>query len=488
MPAGVPFPSMTLSSHSSEPGSIAGGTDTAQAVGEGVVLVKTSPERILQGDWYRMPLLGLGYLAAYLRERKVSVDIVDAMFDRLSLADMVKRIEEKRPRLVGFTAMTHEIRRAAEVARRLREVLPRVKVVVGGPHASALPGETLREFPEFDYAVFGEGEETLWQLYRALESGETALDAIAGLVFRRGSEIVVNAPREWAVDLDALPMPAWDLYGPSEVYQMYASRGCPFQCIFCMRVLGERVRTRSPRNVADEFESVVERFQPRRIDFSDETFTLRREWVFEICDEIVRRGLHHKVEWFANGRVNVVDREVLVRMREAGCVRVGFGIESGNAEILKAAQKGTSIDQIRNAIAAAKDVGLEVEAFYILGFPGETLRTALDTIRLAARLNTTTAAFGIMVPYPGTKVAEMAARGEGGYRLLSRDWSDYDKHLGNALELASLSRRKLELLQMAGYLWFYTRNFRLASLGRFLWEKRKAVGKISRKIFISRKR
>jgi len=142
------------------------------------------------------------------------------------------------------------------------------------------------------------------------------------------------------------------------------------------------------------------------------------------------------------------------------------------------AQKGTTLEQIEKAIAATRRAGLEIEAFYILGFPGETRQTAWDTIRLAARLNTTTAAFGIMVPYPGTKVAEMAAHGEGGYRLISTNWSDFDKHLGNAMELDSLSRSQLERLQAQAYLWFYLRNLRLRSLARFAWEKRKAAGRL----------
>jgi len=449
-----------------------------------VVLVKTSPEEIVQGGWYRMPLLGLGYLAGYLRARGVKAGIVDAMFDRLSLEETVQRVVDAAPRLVGLTAMTHEIRRAAEVASAIRRQLPGAIFVIGGPHCTALPERTLEEFDVFDFGVFGEGEETLLELWLALERGESgaALEKIAGLVWRRGGQAARNKARPWIRDLDALPQPAWDLYGPSEVYQIFASRGCPFQCIFCMRVLGDEARFRSPKNVVDEFEAVVERYHPREIDFSDETFTLRRGWTLEICDELIRRGLHRSVRWFANGRVNTVDEELLRRMREAGCARIGFGIESGNEEILRAAHKGTSVAQVEKAIAACKRVGLQVEAFYILGFPGETRRAALDTIRLAARLNTTTAAFGIMVPYPGTRVAEMAARGEGGYRLLSRDWSAYDKHLGNALELATLSRRDLERLQARAYLWFYLRNLRIKEFARFVWDKRKAIGKMARKL------
>ncbi len=450
-----------------------------------VVLVKTAPDEIVQGGWYRMPLLGIGYLAAYLRDQGVAVAIVDAMFDRLSFTETVERVAAYGPRMVALTAMTHEVNRAAEVAAAVRKKLGQVVTVVGGPHATALPKRGLEEFPAFDYLVAGEGEETLYELYRWMREGEQPedLDRIKGLSYRDGSGAVVqNEGRPWIEDLDKLPMPAWDLYGRGDVYQIYGSRGCPFQCIFCMRVLGDRVRFRSVENVVDEFEIIVEKYNPKQIDFSDETFTMGKKRVFALCDELERRGLHKRVRWFANARVNTVDEEMLRRMKAAGCFRMGFGIESGNQAILERAQKGTTLEQIDKAIRAMKKVGLEQEAFYILGFPGETRDTVMDTIRMAARLNTTTAAFGIMVPYPGTKVAEMAARNEGGYRLLSRDWSDYDKHLGNALELENLTRKELERFQAIAYMWFYLRNFRLIDLTKFAWEKRKAAWRLARKL------
>jgi len=249
-----------------------------------------------------------------------------------------------------------------------------------------------------------------------------------------------------------------------------------------MRVLGDKVRFRSAKYVVDEIEWLVDRYHPKLISFSDETFVVRRKWVLKICEDMVSRGLEKRIKWTCNGRVNLIDEELLVQIKKAGCVRISFGIESGNEEILKVAQKESTLQQIRGAITLCNRVGLEASAFYILGFPGETKKTAMDTIRLAAELNTTTAAFGIMVPYPGTKVAEMANRGEGGYRMISEDWADFDKHLGNALELDTLSRKQIERLQIKAYLWFYLRNFRLIELSSFFWEKRKAAWWMAKKL------
>lgn len=447
-----------------------------------VMLVKTSPANIVQGQWYRMPLLSLVYLASYLRKHEVSVGIVDAMFDSLSQQETIERIVRRCPRLVGITAMTHEISQAAEIAEAVRRSLPQTRIVIGGPHCTALPARTLEEFNAFDFGICGEGEHTLAQLYGALKTERDEFDNIPGLVFRQNGEVVVNSLRERINDLDSLPPPAWDLYQPSERYRVFGSRGCPFKCIFCMRVLGDKVRFRSAKNVVDEIEWLVDRYHPRVINFSDETFIVRHKWVLKICDDMIRRGLPKKIKWTCNGRVNMTDEKLFARMKEAGCTRIGFGIESGNEDILKVAQKGITPQQIREAIAICKRVGLETEAFYILGFPGETRKTAMDTIRLAAELNTTTAAFGIMVPYPGTKVAEMVKRGEGGYRMISKDWTDFDKHLGNALELNTLSRKQLEGLQIKAYLWFYLRNFRFTDLAKFFWDKRKAVRWMAKKL------
>jgi anaerobic magnesium-protoporphyrin IX monomethyl ester cyclase len=447
-----------------------------------VLLVNPAPREVVQGGWYRMPLLGLGYCAAYLRERGYECRIVDAIFEKLNPEQTMTRIRDYNPSLLGCTAMTHEVNRAARIAAEARRTIPDLKTVIGGPHATAIPEETLREYDAFDFAVFGEGEETLAELVRAIGEG-SSVEGIAGLAYRaENGEIRRNKPRPWKEDLDDLPFPAWDLYPPAREYQIFSSRGCPYRCSFCMRVLGEVVRYRSVESVVREFELVTERYGPREISFSDEIFTLDEQRAIAICDQLIAKGLHRKTPWFANARANCTSSALYRKLREAGCVRVGVGIESGNQAILNRIRKGITLERAREMVRIAKEAGLKVAAFFIIGHPGETEDTIRDTIAFARELQPSAVAFGIMVPYPGTEIAAMASRGEGGYKIVSRNWSDYDKYFGSALELENVSRRQLEKWQARAYLYFYLFNFRVFSLIRFLWSRRQGVAHYIRRL------
>jgi radical SAM superfamily enzyme YgiQ (UPF0313 family) len=248
---------------------------------------------------------------------------------------------------------------------------------------------------------------------------------------------------------------------------IFGSRGCPYQCAFCMQVLGRKPRLRSPENIIAEIDWLVNTFDIVAFDFEDETFGLNQDDALRICDLLIERGYHKRLHWTANMRANLARQELLNRMKAAGCVRVAFGVESGNPEILKNIGKAITIAQIENAFQITRAAGLESVALFILGHPNETEKTARDTINLAVRLNPTSIAVGIMVPYPGTRIREMALRGEGGYRMISDSWDDYDKYLGNALELETLTRKRLERLQIMMYLKFYLYNFRVGDLWRF---------------------
>ena len=450
-----------------------------------VALIKTAPERTVQGQWYRRPGLGLCVLASFLERHGYDCEIIDMSFFGLTLGDAVERARRSGAKLFGITAMTHEIDRAHELASHIKGRVPGSVAAVGGPHVTALPFETLGEFPSFDFGIAGEGEYALKGLMDCLD-GKAALGGIKGLIYREDGRVVVNGQGDRIPDLDALPFPNWDHYPPVEEYPIFSSRGCPFSCKFCMRVLGRKVRYRSPENVVDEMEYVVDRYGPRRISFQDETFTVNPERAHAVMDLIMRRGLHRRVKWDICARVTDLDEALCRRLKEAGCYKVGVGVESGNDEILRRVGKGITTAAAARGVEAAKRAGLKTEAYYILGHPDETEENIRETIRFAARLNTTTAAFGIMVPYPGTAIYDMAKRGEGGYKVISRSWSDYNKHLGNAVELEGISRRRLEMLQMSAYLNFYIRNLRIGDLLGYVMEKRAAVCHMLRKLILNR--
>jgi radical SAM superfamily enzyme YgiQ (UPF0313 family) len=457
-----------------------------------VVLINPPPpQRTERWDRPDYPHIGLGYLAASLRAHDVPVTIIDGKLEHVTAAAVVDRLRELQPDVVGLSAMTHEIGIAADLAAAIKTALPEATVVVGGVHPTALPAETLRDFPPFDLVVCGEGETTLVELVRALSTSRGAdLGDIPGLAWRRdpstshrgelvepsgqGSEIVVNPPRPWltAEELDALPYPAWDLFPPARTYPVLTVRGCPFTCVFCARPYGNQVRARSPENILGEFRWLLGKFQPGYIKIYDETFGVNKRHTAAVLDGLIAMGLPQPVHWWAQTRISVADEDLLQHMARAGCDYVGFGIESGNPQVLSTIAKDVDLDKTRRLVRAAQQAGITTEGFYIIGLPHETRETVWDTIRFAADLNTDFVSIGLMVPYPHTEVYEMARRGEGGYRLISTDWRDFNKQLGNALELDTLSRPEMERLQLIGYTYFFLRNWRIRDFLRFCWTNR----------------
>lgn len=447
-----------------------------------IALINPPSAQILEaGDKPGAPHLGLGYIAGYLRGKGISCVVIDSKLEGIDLNTIEETLRKHRPDIVGLTAMTHDILQAEKVAKSVRKILPQTTIVIGGPHATALPYGTLRDYPIFDIVVFGEGEYTFYDLITALD-GKKDLAEIKGIGYREEERIQINEPRSMIQNLDELPFPAWDLFPKAPLYPIITTRGCPFRCIFCMRVLGNKVRKRSPRNVVDEIKMLINEYQAKEITFVDETFAIDLKHTERILD-LMTQELPEKIMWGTTTRVDRVNYELLMKMKQAGCYHVGFGVESGNEDILKNTKKGITIDQVIKAIETTKRVGLETSVFFILGHPFETRQTIADTIKLAIKLKTTFVSFGIMVPYPNTEVYEMAKKGFGGYKILSQDWRDFNKQIGNALELEGLSRKDLEKLQLLAYAKFYLFNFRFGMFTKMLWKHRKLAIKIMSKIF-----
>ena len=213
------------------------------------------------------------------------------------------------------------------------------------------------------------------------------------------------------------------------------------------------------------------KFNPKNIVFCDEVLTIDKERAHKIFDHMIERELNLK--WHAQTHAKMVDLELLKKMKQAGCYLLGIGIESGNEKILSNIGKNVTKDDLRNAVKLIKEAEIPVEGYFILGHPDETKESIKETINFATELNVDLPVFGIMVPYPGTKIGEMAKKGESGYKLKSEDWDDYNKQIGNALELEKISRKELEMWQLKAYLAVFLKNKRVKDLSKFMWKYKK---------------
>lgn len=410
------------------------------------------------------PHVGIACMAGVLQRRGIEVKVLDLMALPMSNRKFAEELKAFEPNFIGFTAPTHQIFDAAELASLAKQVLPHSKTIVGGYHANGLPVRTMKEFPAFDYLIYGEGELTFIELIQSDEC-PSDLEKIEGLVFRDGEEIKKNPPRANLPDLELLDFPAYELF-PIETGRylayytkdrrirelpIFLSRGCPYDCAFCFRSMGRQYRIRSPESLVEEVERNLRLFNCQQLLFTDETFTINKKAVEAFCLAFRASGLHRRVRWICETRVDCVTRELLQLMKEANCCYISYGIESGNQKILDDQKKGLNLEQVREVVAETKKLGIGVQTNFILGHPGETWETAQDTISFAASLPSDSATFGIMVPFPGTEIWEMANRGEAGLRILTFDWRKYGTQIGAALELDTLPRPMLERLQTTAY-------------------------------------
>ncbi len=353
-----------------------------------------------------MPPTGLGYLAQSLLEAGIEYAVED-MRGRGRLSALRRKIRSFQPDLIGVSLVSLEYKRSYELIRRIKEYYPRASIVVGSAHVSAIGESVLEECRDIDFGIIGEGERALI----ALCKGEIPLDEIPGLLYRRDGAVVSGSEMELIIELDSIPFPRYvnfDLKRYTKELPLITSRGCPYRCIFCPHsLMSTKFRARSAANVVDEIEYWYGR-GIKQFVVDDDNFTLVKERVYNICDEIERRGLKGLFIRCSNGiRADKVDRNLLTRMKEVGVKEVGFGADGGNNRVLlDIVQKGETIETIEQAIQDAIDVGLEVRLFIIVGHPGETLSDIEDSFALAQRYPLIRLHLNNPVPYPGTALFE----------------------------------------------------------------------------------
>lgn len=436
------------------------------------------PMETYANSW--LPHLGFGYLSSILVKSGYKAVVVDAVAEHLSREKLLERLRNINPSAIFLSATTSEVSGTHDIALGFKEDFPHRPVVVGGAHSSGMLRETLEHCPAFDIAVAGEGEHLIVDLITAVLENR-GISTFKGIAFRQGGQISVTEPANPIEDLNRLPFPHWDPFpkgGYLGMFQLFsgleipimASRGCPYDCSFCQRALGKRVRSRSVKSVVEEVGYAISKGAVS-VWLNDETFTLHRQWVVRFCESLISKRLPESFYWYCQTRADLVDAELLDLMKKAGCRVVVYGAESFDDYVLKGVKKNITREQVIKAVSLTKAAGMEVYLTLIFGLPNHSRSSILSTISTLLSLPVDYVTISLLTPYPGTEIRQMANSGERGLRLRSEDWDDYHTQTGGALELEGLKHSHLRLLQLYAYIRFYFRPTRVRKMFRLVTPK-----------------
>lgn len=410
-----------------------------------------------------LPPLGIIYLAATLERDGHDVKVIDATAESTVLDydfNQLKRdILEFKPKIVGIGANVPQIDQTNMTLDIVKNIDPTIVTIVGGPLVSSNPNFLL-QLKNADYGIMGEVDLAISDILKKIENNEN-LKNTEGLIWRENGSAKSIKPKD-IFDLDQIPLPArhllkMEIYRPSPAnYRrlpattMMSSRGCPYKCIFCSRsVDGMAFRAHSAERVVEEIEQLVNKFGIKDIQMFDDTFTLNIKRVEDICNMLIERKVN--VGWNCMTRVDKVSVDLFKLMKKAGCYEVGFGIESGSERVLKFIKKSATKDQIRSAVKMAKEAGIDVRGFFMLGFPTETKEEIEETIKFAKELGVDVAQFMIATPYPGTEMWKIA---EENGRINNEDWSSFTFYAPDKMPFSSELFTDQELLN------FYKKAYR----------------------------
>lgn len=439
------------------------------------------------------PPLGLLYMASVLRNAGHTVKVIDAFVlfikDNYNLRKFVSEVQDFEPDVIGVSCFTSNIGGATKMLDAAKNAYPDAITLIGGPHITAVPNYLIN-VSSADYGVFGEAEYTLLEFVNKLSKNKP-INNVAGVIYRDGNSVRYTL-RKYIDDLDDLPLPARDLV-PMHLYQpssatyrqlpstvIITSRGCPFQCIFCHKpIFGNKFRPHSAKRVVEEIEHLHHDFGINDFRIYDDTFTLQRERVVEICNLLIEKSLG--ITWNCTTRVDRVDYDLLKLMKKAGCYNVSYGVESGSKRILKLLKKGITKKQVINAFNWTKRLGIENIGFFVLGVPTETSKEIMQTIKFAKKLNPDYVAFSLITPFPDTKLYDLCK--EHG-KVTIGDWSNFVTYSDTRKELPfvpfTVSQKELKKLYRRAYLEFYFRPKFILNKLNILFNSDKPIERIKK--------
>lgn len=429
-----------------------------------------------------MPL-NLAYLASYLLSKiNCEVKIMDCETEGMGYKEIEETIGAYRPDIVGITTLTPPMKHVVQITKIAKKINPRCKVVLGGVHPTAFPERTIEESGA-DFAVIGEGEITFYEIAKGVAENNLNPKEILGICYKNGDgKIIKNKARPYMENLDSIPVPARQLYDLKKYYSaptkkvsdepmvtpILTSRGCAFRCVHCIsNVLWSRaVRFRGSDNVIAEIEECVNKYGIREFNVLDDTFTLKKDRLMEICRKIIEKKL--KIYWVCFSRVNTIDEEMAEMMYKAGCRKISFGLESGSQKILDLMHKSATVEMGRKAVSAIRKHKIEAHASFMFGNLGETKETIKETIRFAKSLDIDNATFFITSPLPGTHLYEVSK--EKGYINENTKWEEFAPLTNTQPILVqdNVSKEELIYWQKRAFREFYLRP-------KYIWHKLRSI-------------
>ncbi|MBI9077555.1 MAG: B12-binding domain-containing radical SAM protein [Desulfatibacillum sp.] len=444
------------------------------------LLIKTRRQAAPETGDGVSPPLGLMCLAAYARKQRPGKDqftLVDERVHEKSDEEWDTFIEDTQPDCIAISALTVETDRLAVLVPHLKKRFPQIPLFLGGPHASSAGPEFLRQIP-VNFLVAGEGENAFVCLLEMVEQQLPHIEGkVSGLAYLNKAGEIVHWPRNQnLVDVEDLPIPAWDLIDlkdyqhlprmtPFNTKQAYAplvtSRGCPYHCIYCHDIFAKKFRPMTARQVVDEIEYLITTYDIHEFEIFDDVFNLDKKRVLDICREIKKRQLSTAFT-FPNGvRSDILDREVLEALTSVGTYHIAFAVESATPRIQNLARKNIDLDKVRKNIGIASDLGIFCWGFFMLGFPTESRREIWSTLRWAWASPLHGAFFFQVIPHEGTALAKEFAQN----RAMKKNGRnpDYFDAKGSMAQIGPL---ELWLTQSMAYLLFLMAPRRLWAIYR----------------------
>ena len=414
------------------------------------------------------PPPGLAYLAGYARAKGYSVKVIDCNIEAPTVESFQKFFEKEYVqnfsfiKVIGLTAMTCTIKKAYKIVQICKEYYPESTIIFGGVHATFVTGEVINN-PLVDLVVVGEGELTLAELLEGKK-----IDKIRGIVFKKRLnqnlyQVVANPPRERITDLSSLPMPAYDLfpvlkYKPAKgsykklpAMNMMTSRGCPGQCTFCSKTLGNKLVFKPAEKIFGEIQYLIKNYGIREILFYDDTFTVYSDNVIKLCDLIIENKFN--IGWTCFARVDFVNQKMLEKMKKAGCHQIMYGVENIDATVLKNINKNINLEQVAKAVKWTKKAGIECRLAFMVGSPGDNEEIIKKNIEFVNKLNPDLLVVNITTPFPGTKMFNWAEEKK---LILTHNWDDYTL-TKPVMKLENLTAEQIQNLYKLMYRSFYFR-------------------------------